>query len=191
MELPAGPVQDYIRLAGICAIYVASSPSGVCRIGVSRDLKRTLTMLRRQDPELTCTAAFWVDNTRVAIRITSRVNKAGCGAFLTEIEARIAAIAEEMKVHLTDHAAVLQRVRAAVSHVAVTLEQAQKTGGLKWFNRAFRDFRLRAQACGHQPLNYTQARARLRRVIIARVLAGEHSRFGAEILPEVFPESPE
>ena len=46
------------------------------------------------------------------------------------------------------------------------------------------------QARGHQPLNYAQARARLRRVIIARVLAGERSRFREEILPEVFPELP-
>ena len=32
------------------------------------------------------------------------------------------------------------------------------------------------------------ARARLRRAIVRRMLLGQHSGFGAEILPEIFPE---
>ena len=71
---------------------------------------------------------------RVATKIASEV-KVSAGAALTEAEAtaQIAATAADMKVHLTDHTAVIQRVASAVSHVRDTLELAQKNGGLKWF----------------------------------------------------------
>jgi hypothetical protein len=192
MDLPAGAIQEYIALAGIAAVYVASAPSGLCRIGVSRDLKRTRTMLRKQSHDLTIVGTFWLDDTKTATRIAHKVAKASCGASLTRADAtaRIEATAAEMKVHLTDHAAVMRRVRSAVAHVEMTLGQARMNGGLKWFNRAFHDFRLRAKACGHPPMTYAQAHARLRRVIIQRVLSGMRSGFGVEILLQVFPESP-
>jgi hypothetical protein len=190
MELPAGPVQDYIHLAGICAIYVACSPSGACEVGVTRDLKRTQATLRRQGREPTYIAAFWINDRKLATKIVNEVNKTGCGASLDDAAARIAATAEKMKVHLTAHAAVLQRVETAVSHVTAALEQARKDGGLQWFNRAFHDFRLRAKQSGHKPMTYLQAQARLRQVILRRALAGEGAEFGAAILPQVFPPMP-
>jgi hypothetical protein len=192
MDLPAGPVQEYITIAGIAAVYVASSSSGACRIDVTRDPKRTQTMLRKQDHDLTIVGAFWVDDAKTATKIANRISKPSWGASLTEAEAtaQITATAAEMKVHLTEHAAVIQRVESAVAHVKMTLEQARKNGGLKWFNRAFHDFRLRAKTCGHPPMTYAQARARLRRAVVQRVLSGKHSEFGAEILLQVFPELP-
>jgi hypothetical protein len=84
----------------------------------------------------------------------------------------------------------MQRVELAVSHIRDTLVQAHDSGGLKWFNRAFHDFRLLAKACGHPPMTCAQARARLRRVIVRRLLLGQHSGFGAEILPEIFDKAP-
>ena len=192
MELPAGPVQEYIRLAGIAAIYVARLPSGTCRIGISRDLKRTMTALHRQGHDLTIVGAFWVDDTKMATRIASRVNKClrHAGNALSQAEATtlITAAAADMKLHLTKHDDIMQRVESAVAHVKKTLEQAQRTGELQWFNRAFHDFRLRARTCGHPPMSYGQACARLRRVIVQRALAGEPADSGVSILPLVFPE---
>jgi len=131
--LPTGPVQDYIRLAGICAIYVARFSSGACQVGVTRDLKRTRTMLRRQGQDLSYVAVFWMDDNKLATKIAAKVNNAGCGACPTEAEAtaRIAVAAAEMKIHLTDHAAVMQRVQSAVSHVMDTLA-LRAARGLAW-----------------------------------------------------------
>ena len=160
MDLPAGSAQEYIRIASIAAIYVARLPSGMCRIGIGRDLKRTMLMLRQHDLDLTYVAAFWVDDIKVATRIASRVNKTIrlAGGPLTEGEAtaRIEATARDMKIHLTEHAVVIERVESAVAHVKRTLEQARQNGGLKWFNRAFYDFRLRAKASGRPPMSYAQ-----------------------------------
>jgi len=66
-------------------------------------------------------------------RSPARPNKAGDGAALSRAEAtaRIIAIAAGLKLHLTEHAAVMQRVELAVSHVRDTLAQAQSNGGLK------------------------------------------------------------
>jgi hypothetical protein len=136
---------------------------------------------------LTYVAAFWTSDARLPTRIAAKVNKAGTSAALTEAEAtaQIAAIAADMKAHLTEHAAVMARVGSAVSHVKKTLAQAQRNGGLKWFNRAFHETRSRAKACGQPAMSYAQARARLRQVIVRRMLLGEHSGLGAEILPEI------
>ena len=98
MDLPAGPVQEYITIAGIAAVYVASSSSGACRIDVTRDPKRTQTMLRKQDHDLTIVGAFWVDDAKTATKIANRVNKTvrQAGEYLTQAEAtaRITATAE-------------------------------------------------------------------------------------------------
>jgi hypothetical protein len=44
-----------------------------------------------------------------------------------------------MKLHLTKHDDVIQRVESAMAHVKMTLEQARKNGGFKWFNRTSHD----------------------------------------------------
>ena len=59
IDLPAGPIQEYIRIAGIAAVYVASLLSGACQIGVARDLRRTILMRRQQGDDLTIVDAFW------------------------------------------------------------------------------------------------------------------------------------
>ena len=59
IDLPAGPIQEYIRIAGIAAVYVASLPSGACQIGVARDLRRTILMRRQQGDDFTIVDAFW------------------------------------------------------------------------------------------------------------------------------------
>ena len=100
----------------------------------------------------------------------------------------ITAAAADMKLHLTKHDDIIQRVESAVAHVEKTLKQAQRSGELQWFNQAFRDFRLLARTFGHPPMSYGQACARLRRVIVQRALAGEPADSGVSISPLVFPE---
>jgi hypothetical protein len=155
MELPAGPPKSTSKIAGIAAVYVARLPSGACQIGISRDLKQTMIALRRQGHDLTIVGAFWVDEIKVATRIASRVNKTiRHGGPITDAEAaaRIAAIAADIKVHLTEYGVVIKRVESAMAHVKAALEQARKNGGLQWFNRAFQNFRLQAKACGHRSM---------------------------------------
>ena len=150
-------------------------------------------MLRKQGHDLTIVGAFWGDDAKTATRIANKANEASNGVSLTEAEATasIRAVASDLKIHLTEHAAVIQRIESAATHIELMLEQARKGGELQWFNQAFRDFRLRAKACGRPPMSYGQVRARLRQIIVRRALSGKRSEFGAKISSDIFPKLPE
>jgi len=57
---------------------------------------------------------------------------------------------------------------------------ANDTGGLQWFNRAYRAFRLNTDP----PMTYGQARARLRVAMVRCIAEGREP--GPGLLPEVF-----
>jgi hypothetical protein len=56
---------------------------------------------------------------------------------------------------------------------------------LKWFNQACRDWRLQAKPLG-RTMSYQEARARLRRVVVQRLLAGDLEDAVA-LAPTIFP----
>jgi hypothetical protein len=84
----------------------------------------------------------------------------------------IEAAAERLRIHLTEHAAVLERVRERTQRLDEALERAQDAGLLKTFNIAFRKRRLAARQAGQRFMTYSNAQRRLRQTITEVIAAG-------------------
>lgn len=84
----------------------------------------------------------------------------------------VEAIAQRLRIHLTEHDRVLERVRERTQRLEEALEHAQANGLLKHFNAAFRKRRLAAQQAGHRFMSYSAAQRRLRQAITETIAAG-------------------
>ncbi len=73
--------------------------------------------------------------------------------------------ARQLGVVLTDNTAALTRTRAAIAHLDAQLAEAQRRGALKFFNSAYRDYRVKA--AGGRFMTYQAALGELRRIILA------------------------
>jgi len=100
------------------------------------------------------------------------------------LQARIEIAGDRMNLALTDHETIMTRVRMAVEYVESKIAEAQAAGELRWFNRAFREWRLEANARG-RTMSYAEARARLRRAIYRQILFSEFC--GIASMAAVFP----
>jgi hypothetical protein len=74
----------------------------------------------------------------------------------------VVAAAARLKVQLTDHATVVQRVSEAVDRIDTALTAAQRRGDLAFFNQLYKAQRVAAQARGRGFMPYGLALRRLR-----------------------------
>jgi hypothetical protein len=193
LRMPRGAEREYIATYGIVAIYVAALPTGPTLVDTTRDLLRTWLAIRRRWLGVQITSALWVKDRSEAALIAREVNASiphGTEGLLVATakvaQRRIENVAAHMNIPLTDHDTVMARVRTAVQFVAESIDEAHAHGELAWFNTAFRAWRLEAKSVGRS-MTYAEARARLRRVVTQRVLAGECHEVPAELLPAIFP----
>jgi len=187
IRMPRGADREYLAAYGIFAVYVASSRKGPPAIvGVSRDLIQTLTALRRRRhmPLLHMTCIYWIEDPAEARLLVREVN-----AGLPQLEMdgaaaqrKIENVAAHIGILLNEHHTVLTRAHAAVEFVERHIENAQANGQLRWFNRAFRHWRLEAKKHGRS-MSYAEARARLRKKMFRQVLS-------APTKPGLFPALP-
>ncbi len=191
--MPRGVLREYLRLSGVAAIYLATLAEGGFRVGSSRDLDRTIYLLRRRYYGLRLATAVWVENKELAeLIICEAMPRLNCDSGGTcevarrDAERAIEAAAARLNVALTDHATVMRRVRRASFHVKRLIDDANARGELKWFNEAFREWRIASKSQGRS-VSYAEARARLRRVVVQRVLAGDVENVVA-LTPEIFPQ---
>ena len=77
---------------------------------------------------------------------------------------------------------MLIRARAAVAHIERQIAQAQATGELQWFNRAYRSWRLQAKQYGRS-MSYAEARARLRQKLFRQLLSNEVQNDPSQLFP--------
>ena len=87
-----------------------------------------------------------------------------------------------MGIALTDHDTVLMRARSAVAYIERQIAQAQATGELQWFNRAYRSWRLQAKQYG-RTMSYAEARARLRQKLFRQLLSNEVQNEPTSLFP--------
>jgi hypothetical protein len=171
--LPKGAEREYLTVNGIVAIYVVEIPDEGIMIGVSRDLYQTLIAVRRHHKYAAIVAAFWVKGEVDAevicgAALAGEQSKPTAGMMLNRIEAA----AERLNIAITDNETILTRVRDAVEYVENKLAEAQEAGHLRFFNRAYRDWRLQAKAHGRS-MTYAEARARLRRALYRQIADGD------------------
>ncbi|WP_323984490.1 hypothetical protein [Bradyrhizobium japonicum] len=197
LEIPHGADREYLIVFGVAAIYIATIPRGEpCIVGVSRDLGQTFDGIRDNWPWSEIGCAFWVKNRDTAEAIVAEATEVlprdpeGRLAVRAEFARRqVEAVAARWKITLTNHDAAMSRVHAAVRHVQETINHANATGDLAWFNAAYRSWRIEAKKFG-RVMSYAEALARLRKAVTKRLITLDVINLDADLLPGIFPELP-
>ncbi len=173
MHLPTGDERVYIAAYGIAAVYVAARPDGRAIIRCSRDLLLSdLAIKRRWSRAAHITFACWVEERDDAVRIVRAVNDDRTSLVsVRHAQRRIEQAAERLGIDLTEHQVVLERAADAVKIINAKIDEFQETGDLKWFNRAYRRWRIEAAKHGIT-LPYGLALTRLRRRMVHDILFG-------------------
>ena len=184
--LPRRAEREYLTVYGVVAVYVVELPTGETMLGTSRDLLQSLQAIRRRHTGAAIIAAYWAKDLVEAQRVCQEAMRDSEGVLMNArtVRARIETAGDRMNLSLTDHETIMQRARMAVEYVEGKIVEAQAAGELRWFNRAFREWRLKANAQG-RTMSYAEARARLRRAIYRQILFSEFSRIGS--MAAVFP----
>jgi hypothetical protein len=84
----------------------------------------------------------------------------------------VVAAAARLKIPLTDHATVAQRVGEAVGRIDAGLSEAQRRGDLAFFNSAYKARRQAAAAQGKGFMSYGLALRRLRQAVAGAAANG-------------------
>jgi hypothetical protein len=142
---PSVAVRAY--LSAFRLVCIAVTPNGV-RVG--RDIGRI------EQP----TRVYWTRSATDALKVLQHCRYAG-----TDLEA--AAVA--LKVPLTPHAVTVQRAETAVARINAALQEAQRSGAMRDFNRAYSVERKRRKAAGEPVLTYWTAMSRLRSLLFREV----------------------
>jgi hypothetical protein len=101
-----------------------------------------------------------------------------------ELIAQIRMVAEALNIPVTEHDVVMARVSAAVGLVERKIAEASRSGELKWFNEAYRTWRMsRGRA-----MTYRAARARLRKAVMQSGLSADGA-MTRELLPAIFHQN--
>jgi hypothetical protein len=184
LEIPHGAEREYLIIFGVAAIYIATVPGRKqCIVGVTRDLGRSLAAMQTKWPHAEIIFAAWVKDRATATAIVAEID-----GFVSVETARqeIEAVAANRQVLLTSHDVAMVRVRAAVARVKEKISEANATGGLAWFNSAYRAWRLEAQKPG-QGMSYGEALVRLRRAVTKRLIEKDILALDSDLLPSIFP----
>jgi len=189
-DLPRRADREYLHLCGIGAIYVVSIPYGEpCIIDATRDLEQSFRVWRQRWAWSEIVAAYWMqdrDTTENMVdHVAARLPHDRTGRLAVAVDRvrrEIIGASGDLDIKLTEHDAVMLRVRAATKRVRDLLVQANARGDLAWFNSAFRVYRLARLG----PMNYVEARARLRRVITKRLVQTDSLEIDKTMLSEVF-----
>lgn len=183
LTYPRDSERDFIAFIGITAVFIGVV-DGCCLVRASRDLEASERELRKLWPGVKIVAAWWVETRDGAELIARRLKRrvpAVEGNPVT-VQASIEAEAARAGLRLTAHASVIKRVSEAARRVDRALSAANAAGELAWFNRAYRDYRLR----GGRRMSYSGAKARLRRAMVRRLTLVERVEYGSDMLSEVF-----
>jgi hypothetical protein len=197
LELPDSNARLYLSRFSVGAVYVICGSTGFpCLIGSGFDLADELAAARKSWPKQldqpVLAAVWWVFDKRTAQQIVSlavasdlrqsRKDRSRLSVNLTAASAAIVAAAGRLHFRLTDHAVVMQRIRATGIALEDKLTAAQEAGQLKEFNREYQKRRMAAQLAGKRFSHYPVARGRLRAVLAAAA----DGRFSGDIIRRVF-----
>jgi hypothetical protein len=147
---------------------------------------QSLQAIRRHHAGAAIVCAYWAKNADEAQRVCQEAMRDSEGVLMNArtVQARIEIAGDRMNLALTDHETIMTRARMAVEYVEGKIAEAQAAGELRWFHRAFREWRLEANARG-RTMSYAEARARLRRAIYRQILFSEFC--GIASMAAVFP----
>jgi hypothetical protein len=165
IELPRGPMRDYLRALGLYAIYTTTDGRAHAAAAPTGDI----------------VSIKWTTQ-RGARAMAARLNK---GTFRT-----IEAAAAGLRFSISEHADVLERARDSVRKVNAALAHAKAQGDLRSFHRAFVEARTKAAEQGIRPQSYARAYMRLRAALFVYASRGEALPPVAELIDTVVPTPP-
>ncbi len=165
IEIPRGPMRDYLRALGLYAIYITTDGRAHAAAAPTGDIA----------------AIMWTTQ-RGARAMASRLNK---GIFKT-----IEAAAAGLRISISDHTDVLERAREAIRKVNTALAHAKARGELRTFHRAFAEARREAVEQGMKPQSYARAYMRLRAALFVYASKGEVLPTVADLIDTVVPIPP-
>lgn len=148
IEMPRGPMRDYLRALGLYAIYTTADGRAHAAAAPTGDVATIM----------------WTTQ-RGARAMASRLNK---GTFKT-----IEAAAAGLRISIAEHTDVLKRAGDAVRKVNTALAHAKARGELRSFHRAFAEYRLQAAEQGIRSFSYARAYMRLRAALFVYASKGE------------------
>lgn len=183
-DLPSADVCLYLRRFAVSAVYVLTvpdRPGAPTYVGTATDIKRAIAEAQRRHRDLqagvSLAFAGWCD-TDNARRIMQRITQRdGRGGGLLPLDApaaieQIQAAARAYRIGLADHATTLDRAGAFVGRIADKVEAARTNGAGSGFNRAYKNYRMAAQAAGRRAMSFTMAEARLRDLMAEAAASG-------------------
>jgi hypothetical protein len=196
IEIPRGPARSYLIVSGAATIYIATassvrmcgSPGRKTRVivGTTRDLWLTLCELRKKFPDAAIVYAMWAKDIGTAKRVVTGVRDDYAEVY--QAEAALALRMMRCNVVLTEHHIVMLRVRRALERINAKITAANKSGQLRWFNRAYRASRLQAKENGCGMVPYFYARTKLRNEMVKQLISLKVIDCQPDLITRVLPE---
>lgn len=196
LEIPRGAMRDYINMTGDAAILVLNPPIGrPCEIRVGRDIGQVQTSAKRRwHFAVEIVVAVWVINKPTALRVCEHVGALAQRDYPLDKHGRwrmdgrdaralIQEATQTLGIKTMEHGPYLRMIRERCALIEDDMQRAWAKGQLAWFNRAYHRHRITDM----RPSSFPEARLRLRRAIMRRVVAGYGSAVNADILGEIFP----
>lgn len=149
MDIPQGAEREYIAVYGIAAIYVARRPDGRAIVRCARDLALADRALRRRWPGAYIGHVYWAPSHQEARRILRDVvEDRGSLTIIDRACKNIIKTADRLGIPLHDHTDVVVRAEEVVKFIDEKIALANRNGGMKWFNCAYKEWRVQAEAHG-------------------------------------------
>ena len=109
-------------------------------------------------------ALWWTRDRATAHRVVQAIGEQRPGSVEAAL-AELHAAAARLETVLSEHSVVVARARTAIDQLSSRLSTAQRAGDLKFFNHAYRQYRLGCQQRGEGAMPYNVALATLRKLL--------------------------
>jgi hypothetical protein len=166
-------IYEFLAASGATAICLLQGDAG-CELSVGRCAAQH---------EIAPTYTYWIDET-LAAKVARLARKNGLGSDLAGAAAALHQAAAFHKVHLTPHTIAVSRATFGAKKLLETIEQLSTSGLLREFNLMYRRHRSAAADRGVGYMSYPVAMARLRRMLIERLVKKEFN--GKASFEEIF-----
>jgi hypothetical protein len=171
IDLPSRSELDYTIAFDVAAIYVAcpADADQPCLIACARHATRSAAH-HPKTPRIVFIAWTYgiveaqatVDRVRSNFSNGSPLQARTSGDMIKLIRQA----ANKIGVQLTDHDHAMVRVRKNIAEFSKLLAKAEGEGDLRFFNAAYRSYRLAESAQGRKTISYPEARRRLTRALL-------------------------
>lgn len=169
-------VAEYLAVSGATAIILVER-GGCADIRVGRP--RNLNDVDGQN-------TFWLPENVATSLARDAKKRAGKRPTCARLSSALREAANECNIALTPHCTAIERASRLTVQLTERMAHLRNAGALRQFNLLYQDRRKAASEAGRGFMTYSQASARLRRAIIARLVGAAGDGRPSSLLAEVF-----